>query len=96
MEDSEYGSWIRATPSPPNRKSVVRIPGFYEARKKTMTTTKAQASKQGGGTEAERVVERRSDRPTMVEETQVDVDASLAEKFNETAWRIKFRKLMMN
>ena len=35
VEDREYGPWIRAVPSSSNKKSVVRVPGFYEARKKT-------------------------------------------------------------
>ena len=57
MEDREYGPWIRAIPSNRNRRSVVRIPGFYEARKKT----KAQASKQGVRAGAECIVEERED-----------------------------------
>ena len=57
MEDREYGPWIRAIPSNRNRRSVVRIPGFYEARKKT----KAQASKEGVRAGAECIVEERED-----------------------------------
>ena len=57
VEDREYGPWIRAIPSNRNRRSVVRIPGFYEARKKT----KAQASKQGVRAGAECIVEERED-----------------------------------
>ena len=34
VEDREYGPWIQAIPSNQNRKSVVRVLGFYEARKK--------------------------------------------------------------
>lgn len=38
VEDKEYRPWIRAAPSPPNKKSVIRVPRFYEARKKTQRT----------------------------------------------------------
>ena len=33
-EDKEYGPWIRTTVAALNKKSVVRVPGFFEARKK--------------------------------------------------------------
>uniref|UniRef100_A0A7N2MLH9 Zinc knuckle CX2CX4HX4C domain-containing protein n=1 Tax=Quercus lobata TaxID=97700 RepID=A0A7N2MLH9_QUELO len=33
-EDKEYGPWIRTTAAALNKKSVVRVPGFNEARKK--------------------------------------------------------------
>ena len=33
-EDKEYGPWIRTTATTLKKKSVVHVPGFFEARKK--------------------------------------------------------------
>ena len=33
-EEQAYGSWIRAPPFVKGRSSVIKVPGFYEARKK--------------------------------------------------------------
>ena len=34
LDDQEYGPWIRASPTPNPRQSLVVVPGYYATRKK--------------------------------------------------------------
>ena len=81
-EDKEYGPWIRTTAATLNKKFVVRVLGFYEARKK-----KQQPVGQRGGADTSRVAVGRSKLPVTVEMPQVEIEVDLAEEFNE---RINF------
>ena len=82
VEGREYGPWIRVAPSSLNKRYVICVPGFYEARKK-MQQSQAQSSNHEGRDGAERVVEGRSSNSTTVVETQVEEETVLAEEFNE-------------
>ncbi|KAK9983952.1 hypothetical protein SO802_033477 [Lithocarpus litseifolius] len=82
VEDREYGPWIRAAPSSLNKKSVLRVPGFYEARRK-MQRSQAQTSNHGDRAGVECVEEERSGSSATAVETQVEVETVLTERLNE-------------
>ena len=49
LEDREYGPWIRASPYVMPRKSVIKVPGYFKARKKqtdkrATTATRSETS----------------------------------------------------
>ena len=49
LEDREYGPWIRASPYVMSRKSVIKVPGYFKARKKqtdkrATTATRSETS----------------------------------------------------
>ena len=77
-EDKEYGPWIRTTAAALNRKSVVRVPGFFEARKK-----KKQSVNQWSRAGNSRVALGRSEPPGTVETQQAETEAELAKEFDE-------------
>ena len=61
---------------------MVHVPGFYEARKK-----KQQPIGQRGGADTSRVAVGQSKLPVTMETPKVEIEADLADEFNE---RINF------
>ena len=76
-EDKEYGSWIRTTAAVLTKKSVVRVPGFYEARKK-----KPQPIGKGGGEVTSRIAAEHAEPSVSVETSKVVAETDFAEEFN--------------
>ena len=77
-EDKEYGPWIQTTAAALNKKSVVRVLGFFEARKK-----KQQPVNQWSKVDNSRAAMGRSKLPVTVETQQAETEADLAKEFNE-------------
>uniref|UniRef100_A0A7N2LTL6 Zinc knuckle CX2CX4HX4C domain-containing protein n=1 Tax=Quercus lobata TaxID=97700 RepID=A0A7N2LTL6_QUELO len=76
-EDKEYESWIRTTAAVLTKKSMVRVPGFYEARKK-----KPQPVGKGGGAVTSRTAVEHAEPSVSVETSKVVAEADFAEEFN--------------
>ena len=44
-EHQEYGAWIRAMPFTKSKKSMVKVPGYYDTRKKGSKSTNKKESR---------------------------------------------------
>lgn len=67
--DQEYGPWIRVAPMTKSKKSIIHVPGFYEARKKKGSNGGPQ------GVDVAPLVGRGSDGEPLVAEV-VNIDSS--------------------
>ena len=77
-EDKEYGPWIRTTVAALNKKSVVRVPGFFEARKK-----KQQLVNQWSEADNSRAAIGWSKLPGTMETQKAKIEVDLAKEFNK-------------
>ena len=75
-ESQAYGAWIRAAPFVKSRNSVIKVPGFYAAKK---AQQKQKAMERGTNAP----VELNGDQPWTMEHAQTEAGASFQEAFNE-------------
>ena len=84
-EEQAYGSWIRAPPFVKGRSPVIKVPGFYEARKKEKQWMSREEPIPSpvvvlGSQQAPVVVQTRNEERVVVQEERCDSDVGAGTK----------------